>query len=369
MNCFVKTCKAYEKGGYQIQLENNPFYVDGKGGQLGDRGSIGTANVLAVEEGYLLLDQALEEGKSYPYSLDLDRQVDIAKQHTAQHIFSALAYHMFAWNTVGFRMAEDYSTVDFDTQQISQEQVEALEAEVNDVIQQALPVQISILSSEEAFGQEELRKAISGKIKGDVRMVEIPGVDLCACAGFHVKTTLEISLFKIIYQENVKGKFTRFHFIAGKRALTDYQQKHKITRFFSQEYSCKTEEILSMHQKLKEEKELFLKKYQHLLQEYALFLAEDLKQKAMILDGHPVIFCEAEASLQSALLQHIPLEEYSCIFSDGEKITLHSHHWNCKEIIQSVVSEFQDLKGGGSEKKGNIKGFLSEENWIAFLNK
>lgn len=369
MDCLVKDCKQQKESVYRINLEKHPFYPDGKGGQLGDRGKIGPANILLVGEDFILVEEALEENQMYPCTIDTARQVEIAEQHTAQHIFSALAYQMFGWNTVGFRMAEEYSTVDFDSQEISLEKIESLENKVNLIIKQALPVESFVISSEEAKKQEDLRKAIPEKIQDDIRMIEIPGVDLCACAGFHVNNTLEICLFKIIYQENVKGKFTRFHFLSGKRALHDYQKKHSITRFFSQEYSCKTEEILLMQQKSKEEKENFIKKYNQLIQNYALFLVEDLKKNAIPVDNHLLIFCEAETSLQNALGRYISLEKYSCIFTDGEKITLHSHHWNCKDIIQDLTSQFPNLKGGGSDKKGNIRGYLSQEDWIATLKK
>ena len=44
-------------------------------------------------------------------------------QHTAQHIFSAEAYNNFGLNTVGFRMAEEYTTIDLDQKDISKEEL------------------------------------------------------------------------------------------------------------------------------------------------------------------------------------------------------------------------------------------------------
>lgn len=369
MDCLVKDCKQQKGNVYRIGLEKHPFYPDGKGGQLGDRGKIGTVPILLVGDDFVLTEGPLEENQVYPCTIDMTRQIEIAEQHTAQHIFSALAYQIFGWNTVGFRMAEEYSSVDFDSQEMGVEEVERLENEVNAVIKSSLPVQIFTISPEDAEQQKDLRKAIPEEIQGDIRMIEIPGVDLCACAGFHVKNTLEISLFKITYQENVKGRFTRFHFLAGKRAFSDYQKKHNIARFFTQEYSCKTEEILFMHQKFKKEKESTLHKHNQLLQKYAVFLAESLMKNAILVNNHPLIFCEAENALQNALGRYIPLEKYSCVFTDGEKITLHSHFWNCKRVIQTLTSQFPKLKGGGSDKKGNIRGDLSQGDWISVLKK
>ncbi|MDK4492173.1 alanyl-tRNA editing protein, partial [Fusobacterium necrophorum] len=212
---YIEKCEQKEKHLYRVSIQENPFYPDGKGGQLGDRGKIGTAKILQVFEKELWLDSPLEEKKEYDYVIDSERQQEIAQQHTAQHIFSSLAHRYFSWNTVGFRMAEDYSTVDLDHLDIPFEQIRFLEQEVNNTIEQSLSLRIFSLSSEKAH-QLSLRKAISSKIQGEVRFVEVPGVDLCACGGFHVKNTLEIRAFKIIHRENILGKFTRFYFLAGK---------------------------------------------------------------------------------------------------------------------------------------------------------
>ena len=99
------------------EVLNSPFYVDGKGGQLGDRGTIAEANIVEVKENIVILDKNLEDGE-YTYSIDEKRQEDIRQQHTAQHIFSAEAYNNFGLNTVGFRMAEEYTTVDLDQKDI-----------------------------------------------------------------------------------------------------------------------------------------------------------------------------------------------------------------------------------------------------------
>ena len=105
------------------EVLNSPFYVDGKGGQLGDRGTIAEANIVEVKENIVILDRNLEDGE-YTYSIDEKRQEDIRQQHTAQHIFSAEAYNNFGLNTVGFRMAEEYTTVDLDQKDISKEVIE-----------------------------------------------------------------------------------------------------------------------------------------------------------------------------------------------------------------------------------------------------
>ena len=89
-------------------------------------------------------------------------------------------------------MAEEYTTVDLDSNTISDETIEALEFKANEIIEKAIQLKIYIMNHEDAMKVEGLRKAIKDKVTGDVRFVEIPEVDLGACAGFHVENTKDI---------------------------------------------------------------------------------------------------------------------------------------------------------------------------------
>ena len=57
------------------------------------------------------------------------------------------------------------------------------------------------------------------------RLVEIEDVDLCACCAPHVKSTIEVGLFKIVKSMKIK-KGTRLFFLCGKLAYEDYVLKH-----------------------------------------------------------------------------------------------------------------------------------------------
>ena len=83
---------------------------------------ISDANIIEVKENLVILDKDLEDGE-YSYFINEKRREDIRQQHTAQHIFSAEAYNNFGLNTVGFRMAEEYTTVDLDQKDISKEDI------------------------------------------------------------------------------------------------------------------------------------------------------------------------------------------------------------------------------------------------------
>ena len=313
------------------EVLNSPFYVDGKGGQLGDRGTIAEANIVEVKENIVILDKNLEDGE-YTYSIDEKRQEDIRQQHTAQHIFSAEAYNNFGLNTVGFRMAEEYTTVDLDQKDISKEVIEKLEELVNKDIKADILVEEEIYTNEEAHKFENLRKAIKEKIKGDVRFIKIGDVDICACAGFHVSRTSEIEIFKIINHENIKGNYTRFYFLAGDRAKNDYNKKHDIIKKLSVKAELKS---LGMR--------------------YAELMAKDFENTFIDYKDFKILIYNEDENLVGILPKFINLDKFLLLIGYNTSYTLMSNIYDCKEIIINIVKNFPNIKGGGGKNKGNIK--------------
>lgn len=351
------------KNGYEIELKNNIFYPDGKGGQLGDRGFIGEAKILEVKENKIIVDRELST-KEYEFFIDEKRRKDIAQQHTAQHLFSAIAYTDYQLNTVGFRMAEDYTTVDLDSNNISNETILDIESKANEVIKKAIQLKIYVLSHEEAMKIGGLRKAIKEKITGDIRFVEIPNVDLGACAGFHVENTKDIRLFKLINHEKIKGNYTRFYFLAGDRAIADYNFKHNLSKELCHTFSCKNNEIIEMVNKFLDEKKKSENELKNLAFNYAELLSEKLKKEAEIIENKKIIIYIGDKFIAQSLGRYIDLNEYILISGSDENYSLMSNEINCKEFIKHIINGHGGIKGGGSENKGNFKGKISKDELI-----
>lgn len=84
------------------------------------------------------------------------------------------------------------------------EQIEALEKEVNNVINANLPIEFEYSTQEEkkdAFDLNRLPENASEKI----RIVKVGDYDACPCIGLHVKNTSEIGSFKIISSSYTDG--------------------------------------------------------------------------------------------------------------------------------------------------------------------
>ena len=333
---------------------NSPFYIDGKGGQLGDRGTISDANIIEVKENLVILDKNLEDGK-YAYFIDEKRREDISQQHTAQHIFSAEAYNNFGLNTVGFRMAEEYTTIDLDQKDISKEIIEKLEKLVNNDIKTDIVVEEEIYTNEEAHKIENLRKAIKDKIKGDVRFIKIGDIDICACAGFHVSRTSQIEIFKIINYENIKGNYTRFYFLAGERAKADYNKKHDIIKKLTNIFSCKDDEILEMLDKSLAEKSKISTELKSLSMKYVELMVKDFEKTFIEYKEHKILIYNEDENLVNILPRFVNLDKFLLLSGHDKNYSLNSNIYDCKAIISNITKSFPTIKGGGGKNKGNIK--------------
>ena len=373
MKVEVLSCEKIKEG-YIVKLKdgNEPFYIDGKGGQLGDRGTIGESIVLEVKDGSILVDKEVALGEQ-ECSINMERRKDIASQHTAQHLFSALAYNDYQLNTMGFRMAEEYTTVDLDSNTITEETIKELENKANEVIRRAIELKIYTLNHEEAMKIEGLRKAIKDKVTGDVRFVEIPDTDLGACAGFHVENTKDIKLFKILSHEKIKGNYTRFFFIAGDRALKDYAFKHELSKELCHIFSCKDHEILTMLNKSLDEKKKIETEMKMIASEFSELLGEKLMKEAEEINGYKFIIYVGDKTTVQYLPRHINPEEYLLITGSADSYSIISNKINCKDFLKELTSANNNIKGGGNQIKGNFKGKISKEELKkqleTFLNK
>lgn len=261
-------------------------------------------------------------------------------------------------------MAEEYTTVDLDSNTISDETIEELEFKANEIIEKAIQLKIYIMNHEDAMKVEGLRKAIKDKVTGDVRFVEIPEVDLGACAGFHVENTKDIRVFKLINHEKIKGNYTRFYFIAGDRALNDYSFKHRLSRDLCHIFSCKNEEIVEMVDKFLDEKKKVEGELKNLAANYSELLSEKLMREAEIIGDNKIVIYLGDKVVGQFLGRYIDLDNYLLITGNDENYSLMSNKVNCKEFIKHIITTQGGIKGGGSETKGNFKGKISKDELL-----
>ena len=259
---FIKKWGGSYSSLFCYRLSESFFYPEG-GGQPCDRGSIAGAELLFVEEKegelwhYLEVD--LPEGAKVLCKFDADFRRWQSENHSAEHIFSGLVSKSFPYKNSGFHMEcfgeNPHMTVDFDGE-FSEKELEELEQGVNAVIRKNLPIREIYLEGEEENTSSERKDGnISFRqkktLEGDIRIIEIPEVDSCACCGTHLSFTGEIGVFTILsYEKHRKG--CRLTMLAGELAFLALEKKLKLLSGFAQSLSRPWTEIPEAFQSLQE---------------------------------------------------------------------------------------------------------------------
>ena len=212
-------------GGGRIALDGTVFYPEG-GGQPADRGTLtlpdgATLNVTAVHEhdGILwhsvdALPESAVPGTAVSGCIDWEWRFDKMQQHTGEHILSGILHQMFGAENVGFHIGSEAVRMDTSVP-ISAEGLQAAELAANRIVWQDVPVLVSYPTREELAALVYRSKK---EIEGQVRIVTIPGADVCACCGTHTRTTGQVGQIKILASENYKGG-VRLSVVCGQRAL------------------------------------------------------------------------------------------------------------------------------------------------------
>lgn len=206
-------------------LDSTVFYPEG-GGQPSDRGSIGGVPVLDVREHdgevYHVLSEppAFRPGQEVELRLDAARRIDLATQHTAQHLLSATVLRLTGAPTVSMHLGDDACTVDVDSPDLSAADLSACEEAAFDVVEADYPVVVHLCPPEDPASFPLRKKLPEGQEV--VRVVEIDGYDFSPCCGTHLPSTRHIGSIKVLGFERYKG-MTRVAFAAGRRAFRDHR--------------------------------------------------------------------------------------------------------------------------------------------------
>lgn len=251
----VVSCEKREQG-FGVILDATAFYPEG-GGQAGDTGTLNGVPVLDTREeaGQVvhLCEQALEPGTQVEGVLDYAPRFLRMQQHSGEHMVSGVIHRRYGFHNTGFHMGAECITIDFDGV-IPPADLPGIEAEVNGLVWRNLPVRGWVPQPEEL---ETIPYRSKRALPWPVRIVEIPGADVCACCGTHVLATGEIGLVKLFSAVRFRGG-TRMEMACGGRALEVLNGAYEQNRLVSQAFSAKMEETGAaaqrMNQLLAEEK-------------------------------------------------------------------------------------------------------------------
>jgi alanyl-tRNA synthetase len=169
------------------------------------------------------------------------------QQHTGEHIVSGIVFEKYGFHNSGFHMGNDGMEVDFDGV-IPQEDIPWIEEKANEYVWKNLPVNCFIPSPQELA---TITYRTKRELPWPVRIVQIPGVDSCACCGIHTAFTGEVGLIKISSCSKLRGG-VRLVMRCGKRAMAHIGTVYEQNRLVSQAFSAQMEKTGEAAQKMLE---------------------------------------------------------------------------------------------------------------------
>ena len=346
-----------KKNLYGICLDQTAFFPEG-GGQLSDLGFLYLNDtikeiafpVLDVQEKALevvhYLSSPFVTGQKVRGRVDRERRFDFMQQHSGEHIFSGLVHRYFEADNVGFHLGLSEVTLDFNVF-LDWEQLRKIEDLANQAIWENLPVQTEFPSPLTLESMEYRSKL---ELTENVRIVTIPGYDVCACCAPHVKNTGQIGLLKVTSVQSHRGG-VRVNILCGNRALADYTNKQENIFAISNSLSSKQHLTSQAVERLKEEN-LSLKEENNilqtkLLQEISKGLPSPEKSPHIVMILEPMNDIAIRNVINNLTLKY---SGYVAVFwgddSKGYRYLIGSKTLDCRQIGNSLREKF-DAKGGG----------------------
>ena len=274
---------------WQIALDRTAFYPT-SGGQPFDTGllrafapggsslDIPVDSVEEDEHGQVwhYVRKPLAIGAKVEGQVDWRRRFDHMQQHTGQHLLSAVLQRELNAPTVSFHLGETVSTIDLAGGPFAHHSLERVERLCNEIAAEDRPISMRYVGRAEAesmLAAGELRKL--PERAGEIRLIEIEGIDRNACGGTHLRSPGQIGALLLRGTEKV-SRGVRLQFVCGLRAVAAARADAGILSQLTTAFSAASADIPAAVERLRAEAKAGMKERQRLREELADYHAARL---------------------------------------------------------------------------------------------
>ncbi|MHB1318434.1 MAG: alanine--tRNA ligase, partial [Anaerolineae bacterium] len=289
---------ALEGQSVELVLDRTPFYGE-SGGQIGDQGTLASDQLSAMVVDTLrptadmivhratLTRGSLSVGDQVLASVDQERRLDIARNHTATHLL-----HRALRQVVGEHAAQSGSYVSPDRLRfdfthltaLSDEQLEAVETIVNEQVRADRPVTTTVMGYEEARQRGAI--ALFGEKYGDqVRVVNVEGFSTELCGGTHLHASGQIGSFIIISESSIGSGLRRIEAVTGRGADAHRRHAAALLRRINEGLAVREDEVVTRVETLVSQVREQRRTIQQLQERLASLGLEGLAQQARQVAG------------------------------------------------------------------------------------
>lgn len=375
-----------------VILDKTLFYPEG-GGQPSDRGylvvngkkfyvkNVTKVNNIILHE----LDTDNVEnlvGKNVEGIIDWERRVKLTRNHTATHILLASARKILGdhvWQA-GAKKGIKASRLDISHyKRLSRDEIKKIEKLANEYVRKNIKVNVKWMDRQAAEKKYGFILYQGGVIPGSkIRVVEIPGVDVQACAGTHVEYTGDIGFIKINRTERIQDGVERLEFSVGDSAVDFVQHYEDLLLKSAQIFRVEPQILPKTCKRFFEEWKQFKNEIERLKEEIAKLKIKTIKSKIKKINDLKVVCEELDASMKE--LETIASE----FIKDGiDFVLLGNKNKNLvimvsKKSIEKGIKANEFMKkitekfgGGGGGRENIARGAIKENirNILEFVYK
>ncbi|MBY0096275.1 alanine--tRNA ligase [Mesobacillus maritimus] len=295
-------------------LDETPFYAE-SGGQIADKGTIeadglkvAVKDVQKAPNGQNLHHAVVETGTlkqdaSVTAKVDGSNRSQIIKNHTATHLLhqalkDVLGTHV---NQAGSLVEPDRLRFDFSHfGQITEEELEKIEAIVNEKIWQSIAVNTEFKPIAEAKAMGAM--ALFGEKYGEiVRVVQVGDYSLELCGGCHVPNTSVIGLFKIASESGIGAGTRRIEAVTGEAAYKALNDQLAILKSAASKLKTSPKDVPSRIDTILAEAKHLQRENESLAAKLGNIEAGSLASKVKEINGVPVIAARVQAADMNSL--------------------------------------------------------------------
>ncbi len=227
----ANTDSANEGDPVEVFLDSTPFYAE-SGGQIGDTGTISTANGnVWVEDTQKPMEGAIAHlgtvvtgqirtGEKATAAVDAKRRRQIMRHHSATHLLHKALRETLGEQVVqkGSWVGPDHTTFDIPLNRaVARDELDRINRRVMEKVREALPFHESQKPYKEAVAQGAMH--LFEEKYGDVVRVVCFGDWTCElCGGTHVKSTADIGTAVIVSESSIGSGLRRIDMVVGEAA-------------------------------------------------------------------------------------------------------------------------------------------------------
>jgi alanyl-tRNA synthetase len=247
---------AREGDGVEVFLERTSFYAE-SGGQVGDTGTITTANgQVRIEDTQKPVDGVIAHlgtvvsgdvrvGEGAKAAVDTVRRGQIARHHSATHLLHKALRETLGENVIqkGSWVGPDHTTFDVPLNRaITKDELARINRRVMEKVRAALPFHESQKPLKEAVAQGAMH--LFEEKYGDIVRVVCFGEWTCElCGGTHVANSADIGTAVIVSESSIGSGLRRIDMVVGEAADDLVRRDHDLMVELARSFNTSPEQV------------------------------------------------------------------------------------------------------------------------------